>query len=420
MTDNLKNDLDQGIDLKTNKVLSLFWIGYTIYVISYSFPASSKLSYFICQGFQILGIILFVISSINLIQWKFYNNYLRIIFSIFCLWSFIVIVRGFRFEYEFIKNLFLSGWFGIFIYFAPFSLLFPKNIKYLKKIFNTIFVLSIFYLLFDLFFHSVLLWGLGGNRYSTGVIESFSHFLSIPSGFLLLTYIYHSNKRNLIALSVIILTFLLAAIRARRGLMFMSMTILLASYIVYYFTNRGKILKIILSVFIVLFLFIYGREVYFGHKSGMFGLITGRIDEDTRTGVVDYFYSSMDTKSWIIGRGLNGQYYCPGIDEIEGSVTIYRDVIETGYLQIILKGGIISLGLFLMMAIPAVIKGLFQSRNVLSKASAIWILLFILYLYPTTINGFTLNYLLIWFAIGICYNSDIRDMTDEEIKAEIA
>jgi hypothetical protein len=420
MTDNLTNNLNQYLELKNQKVLNLFWIGYTIYVVSYSFPASSKLGYFISQGLQIIGFLIFVIASINIIQWKFSNNYLRIVFSVYCLWSFITLARGFKFEYDFIKSLFLSAWFGIFIYFAPFILLFPKDIKYLKKIFSTIFVLSIFYFLFDLFFRRVLMWGIGGNRFSTGVIETFCHFLSIPSGFVLLTYIYHSNKRNLIALAAMVLTFLLAAIRARRGLMFMSMTILLASYIIYYFTNRGAMLRIILSIFMVIFLVIYGREVYFSHRSGMFGLITGRIDEDTRTGVVNNFYGSMDTKSWIFGRGINGQYYCPGIDETVGNVTIYRDVIETGYLQVILKGGLLSLCLFLMMAIPAVFKGLFHSNNILTKACAIWILLFILYLYPTTINGFTVNYLLIWVAIGICYDSDIREMTNEKIKAELA
>jgi hypothetical protein len=195
----------------------------------------------------------------------------------------------------------------------------------------------------------------------------------------------------------------------------MSLTILVAAYIIYYFTSKGKILRIILSVFLLFFLFIYGREVYSANRGGMFGLITGRLEEDTRSGVVENFKNSMSTLDWVFGKGMNGQYYCPGISETEGTVTIFRSVIETGYLQIILKGGILSLVMFLLIAIPAMLKGFFFSRNLLSKASAAWILLFIIYLYPTTINSLTLNYLIIWLSIGICYSTEIRNMSDESI-----
>lgn len=408
-------ELTAYVDRNVNKALNFFWVGYVIYIVAFVFPASKQSDYFIIQGMQLFGVLLFLPSSLAIIQWKFESNYLRIIFSIYILWSFIVIIRGFQFNYEFIKNMLLSAWIGLFIYFTPFILLFPKNIGYLKKVFNVILILSFFYGIYDLLFYRVLLWGFGGNRYSTGVIEYFSHFLSISSGFILLTYIYHKNKRILIAIFVVILTFILASIRARRGLMFMTVSILLASYIIYYFTNRGKILRVILSVFLLFFIVIYGRQVYSSNSSGMFGLISGRMDEDTRSGVEDYFKSNMSPLDWLIGRGINGQYYCPGIDEVAGSVTINRDVIETGYLQIILKGGLISLILFLLIALPAIFKGFFYSENVLSKAAATWILLFILYMYPATINLFTMNYLIIWLSIGICYSKELRALSNDKI-----
>ena len=85
-----------------------------------------------------------------------------------------------------------------------------------------------------------------------------------------------------------------------------------------------------------------------------------------------YFYDDMKTKDWIIGRGINGEYFLSNVEE--NQITNYRRNIETGYLQTILKGGLISLGLFIFIAIPALIKGLFYSKNILSKAAAIWIL----------------------------------------------
>jgi hypothetical protein len=160
---------------------------------------------------------------------------------------------------------------------------------------------------------------------------------------------------------------------------------------------------------------LYGAYVYSLQRSGMFGLLTSRMHEDTRSRVVANFYGNMKTADWLVGKGVEGQYYCPGIDE-GNRITIYRNVIETGYLQIILKGGLISLVLFSMISIPAMIKGLFYSKNILTRGAAIWIFWFLFNLYSSVGNTFVLSYLLFWISIGICYDSELRAKTDEEMK----
>jgi hypothetical protein len=341
-----------------------------------------------------------------------------ITFILYCCWQVSVVIRGFIFDVEYIKTSLLDAWFGVFIYFVPLILLFPKEIASYKKIFNLIVILGIFYLFFDLIFIKELLYPYGGNRLAQALVEYFSRNLSIPCGLILFTFIYHSNKKNLFALSIVILTFLFAAVRARRSLMFMSITLLVISYVVFYFSNRGKIMKIVFSVILILSLGMYGAYIYTLQKSGVFGLLTSRMHEDTRSGVINSFYSDMNTTDWLIGRGVNGQYFCPGIDE-GNRITTYRIVIETGYLQIILKGGIISLVLLLLIAIPAMIKGFFYSKNLFSKAAAIWILWFLFNLYSSVGNAFILSYLLFWISIGICYEPGIIAKTDDEIKKEL-
>src|SRR5690606_40977898 len=96
--------------------------------------------------------------------------------------------------------------------------------------------------------------------------------------------------------------------------------------------------------------------------------------------------------------------------------TNFRHVIETGYLQMILKGGIIGVCLFLLITIPAIFLGLFQSKNILSKAAAIWIIMALLNSYPTIITGFTFKYLLVWISIGICYSQTIRSIKEKHIQ----
>jgi hypothetical protein len=124
----------------------------------------------------------------------------------------------------------------------------------------------------------------------------------------------------------------------------------------------------------------------------------------------------MKPVDWAIGRGINGKYFCPSIEENQESD--YRILIETGYLQIILKGGIIFLGLYLLISIPALILGIFYSKNLLSKAAGIWIFISLISLYPATVNTFNLNYLLVWICIGICYSKNLRQLPDQVIQNE--
>ena len=214
-------------------------------------------------------------------------------------------------------------------------------------------------------------------------------------------------------LFIIILTFLLAAIRARRGLMFMSANILVFTYIIYNYAHKTNLFFKFFPLLVVFFVSVYAVSVFSEKsRSGAFSLITQRLNEDTRSDVVDYFYLDMSKKDWIAGKGIDGMYWCPTGATVDG----YRAVIETDYLQIMLKGGMISLGLLFLIAIPAVFLGLFYSKNILSKAAAAWILLWILALFPATVTTFSLNYLLVWISIGICYSKEIRNMPEEKVK----
>lgn len=137
--------------------------------------------------------------------------------------------------------------------------------------------------------------------------------------------------------------------------------------------------------------------------------------EDTRGYVEDCFFNSMSSNDWLFGKGFNGGYKCPGIDEdiFEGGV---RKVIETDFLQLIMNGGILNILLLGAIMVPAVILGLFFSKNNLVKTFAIWILLWVLFLYPTNVYSFSLFHISIWLSTGICYSSDIRMLSNSFIK----
>ncbi len=415
MAENCKTVLEEHVDRTSVAAINLFWLGFIIYAVSYTISATDEVNYVVCNVFQLLGLFMLLPSSVILIYLKIDNSFLRIIFFTYILWQVAIVIRGIEFDYQVAKQLLFDPNSGIFLYLAPLIMLIPVNITFLKKIFQTIVVLSIFFIFYDMIFIRQLLYP-SENMRSQAMFEYFTQQLSLCGGFLLLTYFYHSRKTNLFILFTMVATFVLAVIRARRGLIFMTFSMLFFSYLIYHYINKTKVVNMVLSVFLITIVTFVAIRVYNENRKDTFSLITERINQRTRSEVLKYYYRDMQAKDWIIGKGLNGEYFCPGVTEGVGKITVYRRVVETGYLQVILNGGLINLILLLLIAIPGMIRGIFYSKNILSKAAGIWIFLFLLYMYPGTITKFSMHYLLVWISIGICYSNQICSLSDEAIR----
>lgn len=401
-----------------SRFLDIFWIGFIIYTSAFAISTTGQVNYIACNIFQIFGLILLISSAALLVNFHIDDLYLRILITLYLLWTLGIIVRGFVIDYEIIKLLLFNAYESLFLYLTPMVIFFPKTLDHIKKLFVVILALGIIYLLYDIIFIRQLLVNYDIKN-SQAIIEYFSKTLSIPCGFFILTYIYHTRRMNLLALFVIVLTFVFAIIRARRGLAFLAIFPLIGSYFVYLVYSKNGFLKIVFFLVLAMTITLgiaHSRSLlnYFGQNSSTSWFID-RITQDTRSEVEEYFYQDMKTEDWIIGKGINGQYYCPGVDLGDGRISIYRRGIETDYLTIILKGGLVSLGLFLLIAVPALLKGFFRSNNLLAKASAVWIVLYLAALYPAPVTTFTLNYILVWFAIGLCYSQKVRNLSDSEL-----
>lgn len=401
-----------------SRLLDVFWIGFIIYTSAFSISTTGQVNYVVCNLFQVFGLILLISSAAFLVNFRLDDSYLKVLLSLYLIWTLGVIIRGFLIDYEFIKFVLFNAYESLFIYLTPIVVFFPKTQDHLKKLFVVIIVLGFIYLLYDMIFIKDLLVNYDIKN-SQAIIEYFSKTLSIPCGFIILTYIYHSRKMNLIALFVIVLTFILAIIRARRGLALLAIFPIIGSYFVFLVYSKNRFLKIVFFFILAMTITLgiaHSRSLlnYFGQNSSTSWFID-RITQDTRSEVEAYFYQDMKTKDWIIGKGINGKYYCPGVELGDGTISIYRSGIETDYLTIILKGGLIGLGLLLLITIPAIIKGFFRSKNLLAKASAVWIMFYLAALYPAPVTTFTLNYILVWIAIGLCYSNNVRNLTDNEI-----
>jgi hypothetical protein len=392
--------------------INMFLTGFVLYVLGYMLSVTNTIDIVACQGLQISGLILVIPFAVLLCKSKFDNEYLKIVFIVFALWTAGIIARGIKMDYNSLKELFFDPIVGIMGYLVPLVLLFPRNISIYKKVFTVIVLFAVLYMLFVLIFFKDMRSYAAIDPVSQSLIENFAT-LGKTGEFLLMTYLFQKRKKKILAIVVSLITIYFAIVRARRGLLLTCGVTLTTCFLLYLSTTKQKVLAIILAVAMAAGAFVYMQSM---SGNGMFTFLMARKDEDTRSNVEQSLIADMNRMESYVGRGINGMYYCPGVvNAING--TSYRTVIETGYLQIILKGGKIYLLLFLLILIPAVIKGLFYSKNIFAKGAALWILLWLFYLYPVIGTGFGLYYIIVWLCVGICYSKRILEMSDSQLKS---
>ena len=398
------------MNLTELRLINIFFIGLITYSIGFSLASTSFVNFILCNIIQLLGVAMFLPSSLLLLDFKIDAIYFKTLIFLYIFYLNTIVLRGFSFDYYYIKETIIDGWYGIFIYLTPLCCLFPIKVSVAKKIFDSINIFSVLFVFLVLVFSPILF--SGGGQEVMAITENFSRTLGISAGFVLLTFPYHSHKINALAIFSLSLVLLIATFQARRGLMLYCALIILFAGILYLANGKNRSVIIIFSLMVFSSATLIGTEIF--NKTDLFFKLNERGLEDTRSNVETRFFEDMTELDWIIGKGINGQYFSPGI-VWNGEVSVYRSIIETDYLQIILKGGFISLGLLLLIMIPAAFLGIFYSNNILSKAAGIWIFIGVVNMYPSTVNTFTLNYILVWYAVGICYSNKFRRIDDEII-----
>lgn len=244
------------------------------------------------------------------------------------------------------------------------------------------------------------------NGYTTELFEFFNLLTSLiaPLVFFLLKDIISKKDWKYATLNIIV-ALLVAIIAGRRSSSFAYILVFIASYFVVFRKSASTTISTLVLASLGITLI---------YQMGLLDFFLSKIDDDSRSGVVENFYYDMDTISWIFGRGALGTYYDPSqiFLEIDGN----RTEIETGYLNLILKGGIIYLSLYILVLIKAFYKGFFKSNNDFTKAFACICIITCIELIPYGVQSFNLKFLSIWLGVGFCFNRQMREMTNKEIQ----
>jgi len=245
--------------------------------------------------------------------------------------------------------------------------------------------------------------------------------LYVPCGFLLLNATYLSNRKTNVAFILIFIGMISLTYLARRSALGTLMGFVVSAYVLNLFNkSKAKIFQYF-PLIIVVVIFVLFSQFAENSKEILLNKMAGRISEDTRSGVFElFFYYLKDDK--IFGNGMNGTYYCPLWDAVvDGEVfnaVKFRNIIENGYLQLYLTGGIVHIVLFVLVLVPAALMGVFMSSNQFTKACGILIFLRLLDMFFYGLPALTLAYILVWISVGVCYNKSIRRLTNDEIRSE--
>jgi hypothetical protein len=359
----------------------------------------------------LLSVIVVIYTSYNfLLSFDFENTFFKYTFILFIFYEIIIVLRGMAFSYNDIKEYLQSG-----ITFWPFVIpvfvFFDKKISTIALLFKWIYNLGLFFLVLCLVFPTLLLQRLTAEDTIT---------IATTSGFIFMNATYMNYRKVNISFIIIIISLLSVIYLARRNAILTLTGFIFTGYILN-LVNKSKLVLIrFFPIFIGLILFIFSYLP--NYSSIITSKMEARMSEDTRSGLFEMFFFQM-RDDLAFGKGMNGTYYYPTGGELEDEgITFadqdYRNLIENGYLQLMLNGGIVYIILFLLITLPAAVIGIFKSSNQLARACGVLILLWLLDMIAYGLPRFILHYILVWISVGICYSTSLRNLTDEEVRDE--
>ena len=351
---------------------------------------------------QISTIVLFVFSYCGRLYYakSFFYNF-TILLSL--IWGLGIIMRG---DYStpilFFRNFY--NFHGVFEYLAPLLFLFPFY-RYFREIKDiTIFTLKLYVFLIFLMLPVILF----SKDFGIPVFSMLSVCMGYNVFFLIVFLDYLKTKEKRVVYVTSFIVFLLCLYLARRGMLLN----LFLVYAIHFFMNLSRkkqpLLKFNICFISAVFL---GGIFYITFQDTLLANIIEKGTLDTRSIVEIAFWEDMlqSPSDIICGRGIDGSYYCPYVDEGED----YRYSIETGYLHLILKGGVVYLLLVLLLFLFPIIKGLFFDKSRISKCAALYLLQHLLFIYPANNVTFQPRFILAWICISFIYFSKHLDYYNE-------
>ena len=359
----------------------------------------------IAVGMNISGCLLVIYFFYYILTEKFkVNFYFKVMFILLIIWSVITNIRGLSFNFS--DNITLFGHYLMsWAWLTPIAIVFGFNIFNWINLFGfvkNILIVGIFLSLLIVFFFPSVAIGL-------------SEFLIIFP-ILLLTYYYQKKEiRVVVFLSIITLLMLSYFTSQRANILFFVFSLIFYIFEYYRQPLIRFFKKILLSFKLVMIAIFLLLIVSYWFNS----IFNKTMLRDTRTFLAVELFIDTSFEERIIGRGVLGTYYSPYFEHWnksnKGGDSPTRSVNEIGYLQMLLKGGFIMIGLYLLILLPAAFLGIFKSRNIIARMSGYFILLYLFLWLISYYPVYSVEYILLWMAAGTCISPQVRKISNSEI-----
>ena len=244
-------------------------------------------------------------------------------------------------------------------------------------------------------------------------------FILMPIFYIILTIPLRNSAGKIFVLAVTIMIIALSFTN-RAGILriIISASILLAFYLM----QSVRISRNLIKGLVFAILLIPVVSMYFGLKGdSIFQVILGEDTQpysqmnpyaDTRTFLYyEVFQDLKINKALLLGKGLNATYAS------EAFQTFGRPMVEVGFLQILLKSGIVGVILYLAVIIRAIYLSLGKSTSVHLKSLGLLLSGYVIMLFIENVIAYNLLNVLVWIIVGMCYSPKLRALSDAEFKA---
>lgn len=244
-------------------------------------------------------------------------------------------------------------------------------------------------------------------------------FLLMPLFFVIVTTPLQTRWAGILLL-VISVTTIAISLTHRAGMMRIISSYLIV--LIYYLIIKFKINKIILGIIIFCTLTLPFVFLYMGSKGyNVFQNVMGEntddySEENLRIDTRTFLYTEvlMDLKlnhAFIFGKGIDGGY------ESESFKTLSRKGVEVGFLQMLLKSGIVGFAVYFIMVFSAVFKALVKSNSAFMKSLGLLLASYFVMLFIENVFAFDLLNITFWLIMGMCYSEELLKLNDDEIKS---
>lgn len=243
-------------------------------------------------------------------------------------------------------------------------------------------------------------------------------FLLYPIFYIILTIPFRSKGGKILVI-LISVSIIIVSLTNRAGIIriLISYCILASYYIMLYIKIDKRLLKFL--VFCILMLPIV--SLYLGiNGESIFQIILGGDNSDysqlnpyadTRTFLYyEVFQDLRFNNAIVLGKGIGSGYMS------ENFQTYSRSMAEVGFLQILLKTGIVGVLLYLSVIVSAIYKALGRSKSVFMKSLGLLLTSYVLLIFVENVIAYNLLNVLIWIVVGMCHSPALRDLNDDEFK----